>query len=138
MAAYKHIETCIGDYIAARYSHAVEIGIGKNTVAAGILFAQGCLIRCTDIKDTGMVSDLPFFVGDIFSPQFSLNRGADIIYAIRPAIEMIPPLIDLAKVIDCDLMVYHLGFESYERGGEIIDCGVLLHRYYKKSEHIKT
>ena len=74
---------------------------------------------------------------DIFSPDISLYKGADVIYAIRPAIEMIPPLLELAQTINCDLIVYHLGFECYGNGGEKIDCGVLLHRYFKASEPVK-
>jgi hypothetical protein len=44
---------------------------------------------------------------------------------------MVPSLIDLARAIGCDLIVYHLGNEIYEDGGEIIDCGPVLHRYYR-------
>ena len=138
MAAYKHIETCIGGYIASRYSRAIEVGIGHNTVVAEIQSAKGILIRSTDINELTLPQDLHFRVDDIFSPRFSLYEGADVIYAIRPAIEMIPPLVKLATAIGCDLIVYHLGFESYGNGGEIIDCGVLLHRYYKTSEHIEA
>jgi len=46
-----------------------------------------------------------------------------------PPTDMVPPLIDLAKTVGCDLLVYHLGFETYGDGGETIDCGVILHRY---------
>ena len=37
MDGYKHIETCIGRYIAGNYARAVEVGIGRNTDAARIL-----------------------------------------------------------------------------------------------------
>ena len=50
---------------------------------------------------------------------------------------MIPPLLMLARTINCDLIVYHLGFECYGNGGEKIDCGVLLHRYFKASEPVE-
>jgi uncharacterized UPF0146 family protein len=76
--------------------------------------------------------DLAFIIDDVFSPDISRYEGADIIYAIRPAIEMIPPLITLAQRVNCDLIVYHLGFESYGNGGEIIDCGVILYRYFRR------
>jgi hypothetical protein len=33
--------------------------------------------------------------------------------------------------------VYHLGFEIYKDGGERIDCGVLLHRYFRQSEPVE-
>jgi len=129
MGDYKHIETCIGKYIASHYTRAIEIGIGRNEEAAKIVSSTGALMRCTDVKAPGSSGGLPFFLDDIFSPDDSLYTGAEVIYAIRPAPEMIPPLIRLAERINADLIVYHLGFESYDNGGEIIDCGVLLHRY---------
>ena len=130
MGGHKHIETCIGTYIASHYTSAVEIGIGNNTVAAECIRAAGKTIRCTDIRETTPDEGLDFFVNDVFEPDFDIYSGAEVIYAIRPGIEMIPPLISLAQHIDADLLVYHLGFERYQDGGETIDCGVVLHRYY--------
>ncbi|MFA6225332.1 MAG: UPF0146 family protein [Methanoregula sp.] len=130
MGDYKHIEKCMGNFIASHYTRAIEIGIGRNEEAAQIVRNAGVLVRCTDVKALDISRALPFSQDDIFLPDMSLYTGAEIIYAIRPAIEMIPPLIELARRIDADLIVYHLGFESYENGGKIIDCGVLLHRYY--------
>jgi uncharacterized UPF0146 family protein len=137
MGSYKHIETCIGGYIAKHYTNTVEVGIGKNMDAARILVDTGARVRSTDVKDIIVPEWLCFTIDDVFSPDISLYKGADVIYAIRPAIEMIPPLLALARTINCDLIVYHLGFECYGNGGERIDCGVLLHRYYKASEPIK-
>jgi uncharacterized UPF0146 family protein len=137
MGSYKHIETCIGGYIAKHYADTVEVGIGKNTDAAFIILNGGARFRCTDIKDPGISERLCFTIDDIFSPDISLYRGADLIYAIRPAVEMIPPLLVLARTTNCDLIVYHLGFECYGNGGEKIDCGVLLHRYFKASEPVE-
>jgi len=137
MGSYKHIETCIGEYIAKHYTNTVEVGIGKNVDAARILVDTGARVRSTDVKDIIVPEWLCFTIDDVFSPDISLYKGADVIYAIRPAIEMIPPLLALARTINCDLIVYHLGFECYGNGGERIDCGVLLHRYYKASEAIK-
>jgi hypothetical protein len=128
---YKHIETCIGRYIADTYTHAVEVGIGGNTDAATILANAGILLRSTDIKNMPVPHELAFRIDDVYEPDLSLYRGADVIYAIRPAIEMIPPLMSLAEKINADLIVYHLGFESYGNGGEKIDCGVILHRYIR-------
>ncbi len=137
MDEYKHIETCIGRYIAGTYSHAIEVGIGKNTYAAEILASAGILLRSTDIKEIPVPGCLAFTRDDIFEPDISLYRGADVIYAIRPALEMIPPLITLAEEVSCDLIVYHLGFEFFGNGGEKIDCGVILHRYVCRLEPVK-
>jgi len=137
MDQYKHIETCIGRYVADNYSHAVEVGIGRNTEAAQILSGTGKLLCSTDVKKIPVPEDLSFVIDDVFSPDISLYREADVIYAIRPAIEMIPPLIGLAEIVNCDLIVYHLGFESWGNGGERIDCGVVLHRYYRHQKPSK-
>jgi len=137
MGSYKHIETCIGEYIADHYADAVEVGIGNNTHAARLLLDAGVRFRCTDIKEISVPESFCFTVDDVFSPEIRLYEGADVIYAIRPAIEMIPPLLGIARRINCDLIVYHLGFETYGNGGERINCGVLLHRYYLSSETVK-
>jgi hypothetical protein len=131
MGSYKHIETFIGEYLVKHYTNAVEVGIGKNMVVARILHDAGLSIRCTDVRDVPVPEWLTFRIDDIFSPDITRYKGVDVIYAIRPAIEMIPPLIALARRINCDLLVYHLGFESYGNGGEKIDCGVMLHRYFQ-------
>jgi len=137
MDEYKRIETCIGRYVAASYQHAIEVGIGNNTNAAEIISRAGKLLRSTDIKEILVPEELAFKIDDVFSPIIALYQGADVIYAVRPALEMIPPLILLAERINCDLIVYHLGFESWGDGGERIDCGVILHRYYRRSEPVK-
>ena len=130
MGSYKHIETCIGEYLVKHYTNAVEVGIGKNVEVARILHDAGRSVRSTDIRDVPVPEWLIFVTDDIFSPDISFYRGVNLIYAIRPAIEMIPPLLALARTINCDLLVYHLGFETYGNGGETIDCGVILHRYF--------
>ena len=127
----------MGNYIASHYTRAIEVGIGRNEDAARIVRDAGILVRCTDVKPLGISGELPFSRDDIFSPDLSLYQGAEVLYAIRPAPEMIPPLIELAGLINADLIVYHLGFESYENGGETIDCGILVHRYHSRSETIE-
>jgi uncharacterized protein len=137
MDSYKHIETSIGRYIASHYRRAVEVGIGRNSHAAEIVSRAGVLLRTTDVKALEYPGALHFVQDDIFDPDLALYREADVIYSIRPAIEMIPALIDIARAAGCDLIVYHLGFEVYEKGGERIDCGVVLHRYHRGSEPVK-
>jgi len=137
MGSYKHIETCVGRFISEHYQRAVEVGIGNNPGAALRIHKAGIPVRCTDIHRKEVSPEIVFTVDDIFDPDLAVYSGTDVIYAIRPAEEMIPPLIALAKKIDCDLLVYHLGFESYGDGGEKIDCGVILHRYYRGSETVE-
>lgn len=128
---YNLIETTVGTYIRDHYNKAVEVGFGGKTVAAKILQESGVSILCTDLHAYPETM-IPSVVDDVFIPTLDLYRGADVIYAIRPGTEILPPLIALAQKIKADLIVYHLGFELYEYGGERIFVGdILLHRYVK-------
>ncbi|HMA04367.1 MAG TPA: UPF0146 family protein [Methanomicrobiales archaeon] len=129
MGPYKRIERLIGDYIRGNYHCVVEVGVGQNPVSALRIRDAGIPIRCTDIRPMPFPGGPEVVRDDIFTPDMSLYTGADIIYSIRPGVEMIPPLIALAERVNADLIVYHLGNEIYGDGGEIIDCGVILHRY---------
>ncbi len=125
-----HIEHAVGTYIKNHYSSAVEVGFGGKTIAAKILIEAGIPVLCTDVHS--YETEVPSVVDDCVEPDLSLYEKADVIYAIRPGVEIVPPLIALAKRVGCDLIVYHLGFEIYQNGGERIDAdGVLLHRYVK-------
>ncbi|MDV4343894.1 hypothetical protein HL657_12095 [Methanoculleus sp. YWC-01] len=133
MCRYKHIERSIGEYIAGRYRRAVEVGIGNNPEAARLLKAAGILMLCTDIRPGIRHDGLTVVTDDVFEPDLRLYAGADLIYAVRPGVEMVPPLIALAGRVNSDLLVYHLGCEIYGDGGEVVDCGpVLLHRYRRR------
>jgi len=131
--AIKRIERVVGTYIAARYRDVVEVGIGRNTTAAETIAAAGVRVRAVDIRPVD-AGPIPFFRDDIFAPDPTVYRGADLIYAVRPGVEMVPALIALARRCGCDLLVYHLGDEVYLGGGERIACdGVVLHRYHRPS-----
>jgi uncharacterized protein len=131
MGEYKRIERDIVHYIAGKYKNVAEVGVGSNFTAAEIIAQSGILVRCSDIRVTAPPAGVFFFRDDIFDPDVSMYAGADLVYAIRAPGELIPPLIALCRRIDCDLLVYHLGFETYMDGGEIIDCGVILHLYHR-------
>ncbi|MDK2989694.1 MAG: uncharacterized protein PWR16_1223 [Methanoculleus sp.] len=134
MCRYKHIERSIGEYIAARYRRVVEVGVGNNPEAARLVAAAGGLMLCTDIRPGIRHDGLTVVTDDIFEPDLRLYEGADLIYAVRPGVEMVPPLIALARRTDSDLLVYHLGCEIYGDGGEVVDCGAaLLHRYHRRT-----
>jgi uncharacterized UPF0146 family protein len=132
MDGYKRIEHCIGRYIAEHYCSPVEIGVGQNFTAAEYIVSRGLGVRCTDIKPQDPPKGVCFISDDIFSPREGHYSGADVLYSVRPAEEMVPPMKDLARSLNCDLLVYHLGFEGYGNGGDLVECGVILHRYHTR------
>lgn len=134
MKNHKGIEECIYRHLK-KYPlniKIIEIGIGKNWYIAEKIKFDGFDIKASDIKDALPDNDIPFITDDIFEPQLDFYNDADLIYSIRPGIEMLPALISLAEKTGAELLVYHLGYEIYKNGGEIIDCGVILHRYCKQ------
>lgn len=127
------IERAVGNYIKDHYHSAVEVGFGGKTVAAEIVSAAGIPILCTDVHSYPECSSVSAVVDDCVEPRYDLYEGADVIYAIRPGVEIVSALIELAKRVNADLIIYHLGFEIYMSGGEVIEYeGVQLHRYVKK------
>ncbi|MDH7510491.1 MAG: UPF0146 family protein [Methanolinea sp.] len=131
MDGLKRIERLIASYIAKNYRRAAEVGAGKNLDVARLLQEEGVSVFCTDVSSPPPDPGVPFIRDDIFSPNIRHYQGCDLIYSVRPHEEMVPALVRLARAVDCDLLVYHLGFEGYGDGGEIIDCGVVLHRYHR-------
>jgi len=137
MEGFKHIERLIASYIAENYTRAAEIGVGRNSTVARILQERCVSVFCTDIAPHSPDPLVKFVRDDIFSPDIELYMDCDLVYSIRPHEEMVPPLIRLAQTVDCDLLVYHLGFENFGNGGELIDCGVVLHRYHRRQNPSK-
>jgi uncharacterized UPF0146 family protein len=137
MEGFKHIERLIASYIAENYTRAAEIGVGRNSTGARILQERCVSVFCTDIAPHSPDPLVKFVRDDIFSPDIELYMDCDLVYSIRPHEEMVPPLIRLAQTVDCDLLVYHLGFENFGNGGELIDCGVVLHRYHRRQNPSK-
>jgi uncharacterized UPF0146 family protein len=132
MSTLHRTEHEIGRYIAKHYRHVVEVGVGNNFEAARVIHDAGIMILCTDIREREPPGGIRFVRNDVTRPDMDLYRGADCIYAIRPGEEMMLPLVALASEVGADLLVYHLGFEIYEDGGEIIRIGkVLIHRYVR-------
>jgi uncharacterized UPF0146 family protein len=131
VGAHKRIERAIGTYIASRYHSCAEIGAGSNLEAALTILSKESSVFCTDIRKPGDDCGVPYVIDDLYSPDLSLYIPVEVIYAIRPAEEMMPALMCLAEAADCDLVVYHIGSEIYGDGGEILDSPVVLRRYYR-------
>ena len=129
MVCYKDIEAKIADYLSDNYTSAVEIGIGRNPDVAAALKEKGVDVSAVDIRNVPEDYGIEFHCDDIYSPDLSLYAGREVIYSVRPGVEMVPSLISIANQTGSDLIVYHLGYEIYRDGGEIIDCGVILHKY---------
>ncbi|WAI01860.1 UPF0146 family protein [Methanogenium organophilum] len=132
MGNYKHIEEHFSRFIIEHYRSATEVGVGRNFTVAESLAKAGVAVRTTDIFPQEPPEGIAFLRDDVCAPDTAWYRGSELIYAVRPGIEMMPCIIALARSVNADCVIYHLGNEIYERGGRIIDCGVVLHQYYSR------
>ncbi|NVL91047.1 MAG: hypothetical protein HWN69_08690 [Desulfobacterales bacterium] len=108
------------EHIVGTYDCAAEIGIGHFPDVALSLANRGVRVFATDIKPF-QHNDLKVVVDDISRPDFSLYAGLNLIYSLRPPLELVPYMERLAKAVSADLIVKPLASEY--PGGQLISKG---------------
>lgn len=108
------------DYISSLYKKAVEIGIGHYPDIAYSLHKRGVEIFATDIKHFNY-KGIKVVVDDITDPDFSIYRDVEIVYSIRPPLELVPYMHRLANIIHADLIVKPLTSDHIE--GKLVKHG---------------
>lgn len=116
----------------------VEVGIGFYP---NIALELSKLYPKTEILATDISSEVEEFVSkmgrvkmvsdDITSPKVELYAGADLIYSIRPPLELIKYLMDIAGIVESHLLIRCLagelpsecilhGFKFYNTGKSVL------------------
>lgn len=108
------------DYIVDRYKYGVEVGIGHFPDVALNLIAAGVHVFATDIKPF-LHHGLKVVVDDVTEPDRSLYAGVDFIYALRPPLELLPYMKDLARDVGASLIFKPLAAEH--PGGQLVGRG---------------
>lgn len=113
--------TRLVEYIRARYRYAVEIGIGHCPDVCLALQEQGLGVFATDV---GAVrhDGLRVLSDDVTAPNLSLYHGVDVVYSVRPPLELVPYMRSLARSMHADLIVKPLSSE-YPTGGRLVGAG---------------
>ena len=109
------METCrriegLVNYIAGKYVHAVEIGIGHFPDMAFALLDIGVQVFATDIRPFKYIG-LKVVMDDITTPDLSAYTDIDLLYSLRPPPELIPYMVRLARTLSSDLIVKPLASE---------------------------
>lgn len=95
----------LAGYISRNYrGKVVEVGVGHYCQVAGLLAAQGLQVILTD-REERLVAGLKVEKDDIFSPRLELYRGAELIYSIRPPLEMQLAMGIVAKEVGADVLI---------------------------------
>jgi uncharacterized UPF0146 family protein len=108
------------DYIAGRYDYAVEIGIGHFPDVAFALLQKGVQVFATDTR-LFYYSGLKVIVDDIMEPNRSAYTALDLIYSLRPPLELVTYMVRLARRLSTDLIIKPLASEY--QGGQLIRHG---------------
>lgn len=104
------------DFVIKNYSNVeriVEIGVGAYPSVAVHLkkLLPSVSVIVTDIDRVQLATIKEAYVelepvyDNIFEPQLTVYRGADLIYSIRPPPEMIPEIMKLAVKVGSDLLI---------------------------------
>ncbi|MEJ2427754.1 MAG: UPF0146 family protein [Deltaproteobacteria bacterium] len=107
------------EYLSCNYKMAVEIGIGLYPRVALALEARGLQVTATDLQPEFM--GVPVEFDDVRAPRLDLYEGAQVIYAVRPPLELLPSLKVLANTLAVDLVIKPLADEPAD--GLLINHG---------------
>ncbi len=107
----------LAEFIAKNYSgRVVEVGVGYFPHIARMLVDLGLDVILTD-REERYLEGMKVEKDDIFSPQMEIYQGADLIYSIRPPLEMQLALAGLAAWVGADVIVRPLQDEVADLPG---------------------
>lgn len=122
----------IADFIAARYRKVAEIGIGENTAVAEALKRRGVKVIATDIKN--VKSPVEFYIDDILNPRIEIYIGVELIYSIRPPLELFNAIRRLAEKLNADCLIKPL-YGDYCDGRIVNYKGASFYFWKNRKEH---
>lgn len=91
-----------------RYDRVVEVGVGNRPDVAGAL-ADRLAVTATDVHDRPVPDGVRFVRDDVTTPDESVYRGADAIYALNLPPELHRPAWTLARRVGADFLFTTLG-----------------------------
>jgi uncharacterized UPF0146 family protein len=108
------------EYIGGKYDRITEIGIGHFPDVALALANRGRMIFATDIKPFEH-RGLRVIVDDVTQPLLHLYTGLELLYSLRPPLELVPYMRRLARTLSADLVVKPVASECL--GGQLTRYG---------------
>jgi uncharacterized protein len=98
------------DYIAVKYTKAIEIGIGHFPDVAYSLIARQLDLLATDILPFEY-QGLTVVMDDVTAPDLDVYKNVNVLYSMRPPSELVPYMVRLAEKLSADLIVKPLSAE---------------------------
>ena len=98
------------DYIGSTCRSAAEIGVGHFPDVGFALLEKGLKVFATDIRPFSY-DGFEVFVDDITEPNLLLYKGVDIIYSVRPPLELVPYIRRVAGYVSARVVIKSLSSE---------------------------
>ena len=109
----------IAEYILKNYSgKVVEVCIGNYFRVAEKL-SKKLNVVCVDIKPK-RISRIRFYVDDIMKPNLSIYKNAELIYSLRPPLELYNHIVNVSKAVKADCLIRPFGNE-FSNNGKLIN-----------------
>ncbi|ENN95861.1 hypothetical protein J422_05549 [Methanocaldococcus villosus KIN24-T80] len=90
-----------------KFKNIVEVGVGYNYSVA--LSLREFNIFVVDINENAIkkarMMGLKGYVDDVFNPNIYIYKNVDLIYSIRPPIELQLAILELAKIVNCKVII---------------------------------
>lgn len=104
----------IADYILQNYSgKIVEVCVGNYFKVAEKL-SKKLHVVCVDFKPKK--TRVNFYVDNVMEPNLSIYRGAELIYALRPPLELYSFIVKISKAVKADCLIRPFGNEFSNEG----------------------
>jgi uncharacterized UPF0146 family protein len=105
----------LADFIRDNYSgKVVEVGVGLRPEVAEL--CRPLRLLATD-REARALGDIRVEKDDIFSPRLEIYQGASLIFSIRPPLEMQQAIGELARKVNCDVLIRPLEDEIADLPG---------------------
>jgi len=112
---FKYIDENYGD-IKNKGLKVAELGIGFYFDNAKKLKNSGFEVIVIDINENAVLdaekNSLNAFYDDLFNPNFKIYKNVGLIYSFRPPRDLQPFILEIAKKINCNLIVKALSGEE--------------------------
>ncbi len=112
-----HSSLLLAEFIKRNYSgRIVEVGCGKRSRVAFIL-SRSLDVTATDILENETVDEciVPLYTkDDILAPDLKLYQNSQLLYSIRPPVEIQHGILHTARTVQADVLIKPLDDEIVE------------------------
>jgi len=110
----------IADYILENYGgKVVEVCVG-NYFKVAERIAEKLDVVCVDWRRPVKKTKLKFIVDDVMDPNLSIYENSELIYSLRPPLELYYYIVKISKAVKADCLIRPFGNE-FSNDGKLVN-----------------